>query len=70
MTFVPIQTPDNESSKVHVWDQDPRLENGPLNVNSLEKVTGGWWMEVDVHSILCRGKQLPNIHIMKIYEDI
>ncbi|CAL1170137.1 unnamed protein product [Cladocopium goreaui] len=32
--------------EVHVWDEDPRLENGPLNVNSLEKVTSGWWMEV------------------------
>ena len=42
------------ASKVHVWDEDPRLENGPLNVNSLEKVTSGWWMEVgNVHSILC-----------------
>eukprot|EP00435_Cladocopium_sp_Y103_P036830 s365_g9.t1 len=52
--------------EVHVWDEDPRLENGPLNVNSLEKVTGGWWMEV-LEPILSRWR-LKDLTFYKISE--
>lgn len=34
------------SKKVHLWDGDPRVEDGLLSLKGLEKVTGGWWMEV------------------------
>ena len=38
-------------NKVHLWDGDPRVEDGLLSLKGLEKVTGGWWMEVHNGSV-------------------